>query len=284
MSPDGHILRRLNDRVQAWRVLIDETFETASSIIAYGRRDVDSVVLKLVKHRGDEWDAGVVLSAFGGRGMVRVHEFTGGAMLLERLRPGHSLADLSNHGRDVEATGALASVIGAMQPNAEVRRFPTVEEWGSAFARHAASAGGSLSPHLVSQAEQVYARLASTQTRRRLLHGDLQHFNVLFDKDRGWVGIDPKGVVGELEFEVGAALRNPCDRPDIFADPAVIGCRVARYTARLSLDADRVLGWAFAQAVLSAIWAIEDGITDPATHSSVQLALAVAPMLNGVLD
>jgi len=52
----------------------------------------------------------------------------------------------------------------------------------------------------------------------------------------------------------------------------------------LSLDADRVLGWAFAQAVLSAIWAIEDGITGPATHSSVQLAVAVAPMLNGVLD
>ena len=42
-----------------------------------------------------------------------------------------------------------------------------------------------------------------------LLHGDLQHYNVLLDKDRGWVAIDPKGVVGELEYEVGALLRNP---------------------------------------------------------------------------
>jgi len=224
MSPDDDIRRRLDDRVQAWRVIIDETFETASSIIGYGRREEDSVVLKVVKHQGDEWDAGEVLSAFGGRGMVRVHEFTGGAMLLEQLRPGHSLADLSNDGRDDEATGVLASVIGAMRANAAVRRFATVEEWGSAFERHLACAGGSLPPHIVSQAGRVYGRLASTQTRRRLLHGDLQHFNVLFDSDRGWVGIDPKGVVGELEFEVGAALRNPCDRPDIFADPAVIGC------------------------------------------------------------
>jgi streptomycin 6-kinase len=43
----------------------------------------------------------------------------------------------------------------------------------------------------------------------RLLHGDLQHYNVLLDRKRGWLAIDPKGVVAEGEFELGAALRNP---------------------------------------------------------------------------
>jgi streptomycin 6-kinase len=78
--------QRLEDRAREWRVAVDETFETATSLIAYGRRDDDPVVLKLVKVQGDEWHSGEVLKAFGGRGMVRVHDFAPGAMLLERRR------------------------------------------------------------------------------------------------------------------------------------------------------------------------------------------------------
>ena len=29
-----------------------------------------------------------------------------------------------------------------------------------------------------------------------LLHGDLHHWNILSDADRGWMAIDPKGVIG----------------------------------------------------------------------------------------
>ena len=32
--------------------------------------------------------------------------------------------------------------------------------------------------------------------------------NVRFDSGRGWLAIDPKGVFGELEYEVGAVVRN----------------------------------------------------------------------------
>jgi streptomycin 6-kinase len=58
----------------------------------------------------------------------------------------------------------------------------------------------------------------------------------------------------------GAALRNPSERPDLFADPAVIQRRVERFTRELGLNAARAQSWAFAQAVLAAIWGIEDGI------------------------
>ena len=68
----------------------------------------------------------------------------------------------------------------------------------------------------------MYVDLSGSQRSTRLLHGDLQHYNVLFDTDRGWLAIDPKGVVGELEHEIGAVLRNPDERPDLFLSSSVI--------------------------------------------------------------
>jgi streptomycin 6-kinase len=121
--------------------------------------------------------------------------------------------------------------------------------------------------------------LSGSQRSTRLLHGDLQHYNVLFDTDRGWLAIDPKGVVGELEYEIGAMLRNPDERPDLFLSPSVIERRVKQFTNRLNLNYERTIGWAFAQAVLSAIWGIEDGFSVDATNSSLRLAEAIRPML-----
>jgi len=125
----------------------------------------------------------------------------------------------------------------------------------------------------------MYVDLSGSQRSRRLHHGDLQHYNVLFDTDRGWLAIDPKGVVGELEYEIGAVLRNPDERPDMFLSPSVIERRVKQFTNRLNLNYERTFRWAFAQAVLSAIWGIEDGFSVDATNSSLRLAEAIRPML-----
>jgi len=85
-------------------------------------------------------------------------------------------------------------------------------------------------------------------------------------------GAGLRPVVGELEFELGAALRNPWDRPSLFTDPGVIRRRVRVLSDTLHLDEFRVRGWAFAQAVLSAVWTIEDeGRLD---DDSARLALA----------
>jgi len=96
---------------------------------------------------------------------------------------------------------------------------------------------------------------------------------------RGWLAIDPKGVAGETEHEVGAALRNPIERPDLFALSATVDTRLRHSARRLNLDFERALAWGYAQAVLSAIWGIEDGFTVDATDASLRLARAIRPML-----
>jgi streptomycin 6-kinase len=132
----------------------------------------------------------------------------------------------------------------------------------------------------VEQGWAVYEDLASSQRTTMLLHGDLQHYNVLFDRERGWTAIDPKGVVGELEHEVGALLRNPVEIPELFANRATVERRLKILTTHLPLDHTRALKWTFAQAVLSAIWTVEDERTLEPTNSALQLARVLRPMLD----
>jgi streptomycin 6-kinase len=273
--------RRVTVHAAAWGVNIERTLETTTSVIAFGRRDDEPVVLKVVRSPRDEWDAGEVLRAFDGRGMVRALAFAPGAMLLEQLQPGHSLIDLVTAGRDDEATDIIASVIRAMDSVAPLASCPTVAAWGLAFDRYLRGVVRPLPYGLVVRGHEMYQRLASSQTRIRLLHGDLQHSNVLFDAARGWVAIDPKGVIGEPEYEIGPMLRNPSSRRDLCATPAIIERRVHRLAATLGLDAQRILAWGFAQSALSAIWNVEDGLADTGVEDvSLLVAQAILPLLS----
>ena len=48
---------------------------------------------------------------------------------------------------------------------------------------------------------------------------------------------------------------------------------------KLKLNYDRALAWGFAQAVLSAIWSVEDGFAVDAGNPSLRLANAIWPIL-----
>jgi streptomycin 6-kinase len=245
----------LAERALAWNVTLDDVIRSGSSTVAFGRRDQLPVVLKVDAPGGDERFVGRVLEAFGGRGVARVLEHDDGAVLLERIVPGTPLANA--HVDDDEATKIIAEVIKRMSPEPAPGTTPTVEAWGSSFERDV-GATSAIPRALVEAARATYTKLCASQQSVRLLHGDLHHRNVLLDAERGWVAIDPKGVVGELAYEVGAALRNPCERPELFAAPMAIEARVKRFSRALRLDSRRILAWAFAQAVLAALWEWED--------------------------
>ena len=125
----------------------------------------------------------------------------------------------------------------------------------------------------------MYLELCATQRATQLLHGDLQHYNVLFDQTRGWLAIDPKGVVAEREFEVGPCLRNPHGLTDLYSDTEVVARRLTRLCRAAHLDFRRALRWGFALAVLSATWGLEDeGVVDPGCPALL-LARAIQPLI-----
>lgn len=261
-----------------WNVMIDETRETATSLLGFGVRDEKREVLKLTKV-SDEAHAGKVLRAFGESGAVRVYEAETGAVLLERLEPGEQLVSLVRHGKDEEATRIMALVIEKLAHHQPPEECPSVTDWGRGFERYVRSGDRQIPNGLLREGQDAYEHLVSSQSSTMLLHGDLQHYNVLFDRDRGWTAIDPKGVIGELEYEVGALLRNPIEQPELFTDRATIERRIEILTTRLPLDHTRVLKWSFAQAVLSAIWDVEDGYPVKPNHPALLLANTLREIL-----
>jgi len=266
---------RIAERVKAWGVRAERAVASASSALVFGTSAGRPVVLKVALGPGDEWRSGEIAAAFGGRGVVQVYEHVEGAALLERLTPATPLASLVVAGRDDEATEILAALLRRMSPDDPPPGCATVEAWGLAFERYLATGDARIPRELVLRAQRVYSELAAAQRNPALLHGDLQHYNVLRDEQRGWVAIDPKGVVGELEFEIGAALRNPRERPDLLASPEVIEQRLKRFHDALGIDVDRARAWAFAQGVLSAIWSSEDGKAVDANDPALKLATAI---------
>jgi streptomycin 6-kinase len=274
------LMQRVADRIRDWNVVVQDTQETQTSFVAFGTRGNQPVVLKVMRQQGDEWLSGEVLDAFDTRGVVRVYEFTEGAVLLERLNPGTSLAAIALDGRDEEATEIISEVIQRMSPTRESsERFATVEDWGEGFHRYLTSGDNQIPTHLVKEGQRLYSELCSTQQEIRLLHGDLQHYNILFDRKQGWTAIDPKGVVGEIEYEIGASLRNPYEKPELFASAKAVHRRLNHYERKLRIEYSRALEWGFAQAVLSAIWTVEDGLELDGRDPSLMLANAIRPML-----
>ena len=59
-----------------------------------------------------------------------------------------------------------------------------------------------------------------------LLHGDLHHENIMHGP-RGWLAIDPKGVLGDPGFDAANMFYNPLDRDDLLVIVA-LGARFDR--------------------------------------------------------
>lgn len=275
------LLERIQRQASEWGVVCEDPFETETSVIAFGMRGNEAMVLKVVRQPGDEWHSGEVLQALDGYGVARVYEHVPGALLIERLSPGFSLVNLTVTGRDEEATDILAGVIQQMQVSSASppKQCTTVQRWAKGFKNYLASGDVQIPNDLVLAGQRVYANVCASQQRPKLLHGDLQHYNVLFDSARGWLAIDPKGVIGEIEYEVGASLRNPVEQPELFLSRSTIERRLEQFTSRLNLNYKRALAWAFAQAVLSAIWSVEDGFSVDEMNPALQLAAVIRPML-----
>ena len=224
------------------------------------------------------------LRVYGGRGAVRLLECDEklGALLLERILPGTPLTQLAQDGTDDDATLIACDVMEALwRPVPEKHSFPKVEEWASGITKLREKFQGGTGPlpvKLVEIAEAYFAELLTTADAQVLLHGDLHHDNILEAGEGNWRAIDPKGLVGEPAYEVGAILRNLWqDRNSITHPVKLLDRRTDIFADRLGFDRARIRGWAISQAVLSAWWCVEDDC-DPGW------ALTMAELLTSTRD
>ena len=199
----------------------------------------------------------------GSASAVRLLDYDpdGGALLLERIMPGHHLTVLADHDQATRIAGN--SMLALRQPRPEESEFPTIKQWCQAFTRYqekTKESAGPLPGPLFNHAFDLVKELLRSKENHYLLHGDLHHTNLLSREDGTWAAIDPKGVIGEFAFEVGPYLFNPV--PDLIQYPDLKGFlqRRLRILAEITgLDKHRLANWSFCRAVLAGIWSVEEG-------------------------
>jgi len=252
------------DCERRWRIEVGPPFSGlwVNWVAPANCADGTSAVLKLSFPGDKEFRTEAeALRLFEGRGAARLLQLDldGGAMLLERCEPGVPLSTVED---DVEATSIAADVMKRLwRPVPDDHSFPLVSDWAQGLARLRRRFGGGTGPlpaPLVEEAEALFEELLASQAEPVLLHGDLHHFNILAARRRPWLAIDPKGVVGEPAYDVGALLHNPVGVLEAPRPGGVLERRVDVLTEELGLDRARVLGWGVSQAVLAAYWGLED--------------------------
>ncbi len=223
---------------------------------AYSALLAKEVVLKIVWAKTNEFEA---LRYFRGPACVQLLDYNveHNALLLEYIRPGTSLKQFFPD-RDDFAIEVTASIIKALHQNKEIPKshhFKTIDQWLNTLYTHTSIA---IPKNLLYKAQELGVQLLQKAQPRYVLHGDLHHENIL-QKDSHWVAIDPKGVIGPLEYELGRFIMNPM--PNLLNHPSVVTIiknRVNRFSQLFEIEKRRIKDWTFVQAVLSVCWAEQD--------------------------
>jgi streptomycin 6-kinase len=210
-----------------------------------------------------------------GQGAARVFAHDGDALLLERAVGPNSLSHFARNVRDDEATHILCEAIAKLHavkkpPPADLipldtwfaDLWPAAEKHGGILVRCAAVAH-----ELLTAPEDIV-----------VLHGDIHHDNVLDFGQKGWLAIDPKGLIGERGFDYANLFCNP-DYATA-TEPQRLLSRVAIVARDSGLEHKRLLKWLLAWTGLSAAWFIKDNLpADTGTPIKATIDFEVARLV-----
>lgn len=249
--------------------------ELSYNFVAFARRGDEEVVLKMGVPNRELKSEMAALRLFSGQGACQLIDYDEEKywMLLERLKPGVMLSALEN---DEQATHIAADLMHRIwRPAPEEAVFIRLADWFDGLTKlrpHFKGGTGPFDEKLVERVEGSVKDFFAENQRPVLMHGDFHHFNIL-SSERGWLIIDPKGVIGPAGYEVGPFLINPWG--DLLSGEnyrQLTKRRIDILHERLGFERDRIREWGLAHALLSAWWSIEE-------HTDATYALAFAEMI-----
>jgi streptomycin 6-kinase len=247
-----------------WSLELYEPFENLSyNLVIPGRMpDNTEIVLKVGVPCRELLTEAAALSLFDGAGAVRLldHNAPLGMLLMERVSPGWPLHNLQN---DAEATRIAAKLMLRLWRTPPAGQpFPSLKIWFRAFEQlrdRFDGGSGPFPPELIASAERAFAGLNALPSDNVILHGDLHHSNILYSARSGWEAIDPKGICGDRGYEIGSFMLNqlPSGATDVVVRE-ILRQRLSIFSTALQIGLERLAGWAFCHAVLSALWDFEE--------------------------
>ena len=128
------------------------------------------------------------------------------------------------------------------------------------------------------KALEIFAKLDASKKEEKLLHGDLHYDNILFDEKRGWLSIDPKGVIADPAYAAARLLNNRLPLKDAEAALRMTKKRVEILSCTLQESSERIMQWAYFDAVLCVCWSLEEG-----NEENAQNGFACAEIFDSLL-
>ena len=249
--------------LRRWRLRPDgDPVTTASSTLMPVLTEHGEPAMLKLAHTEEEVRGGEFLAALDGHGAAPVLRRDGAALLTERATGERDLVEMVRGGRDDEATRALCDAAGRIhEASARIliaEPAPRLVDLPTWF-RHLLSHADDLSP-LHRRGAAIAMELLGTPREAVALHGDLHHGNVLDFGERGWLAIDPKGLVGDRAFDYCNLLCNPSH--DLALQPGRLERQFAVTVDASGLEPAHLARWLVAWCALSSTWfALDD---DPA--------------------
>ncbi|RWQ42077.1 MAG: 3'-kinase [Mesorhizobium sp.] len=255
--------------------LIAETF--SSRIWKVFRADGSPAIVKALKPFDDVEDelrGEHFLAWRRGEGAVRLLGNDGHCMLLEYA--GETLLSqvLAEQG-DNAATAIAAEVMARLFSPSDYPAPPDLQPLRARFSslfNKAKTDRDAGKKSLYVEAAATAERLLADPVDVLPLHGDLHHDNIMHGP-RGWLAIDPKGVLGDPGFDAANMFYNPLDRDDLCRDPRRIAHMAEIFARTLGQTPLAILNHAIAYGCLSASWHHEDG---NAVEENRELSIATA--------
>lgn len=234
------------------------------NFVAFAKRDDEDVILKMGVPNPELTSEMTALKLFNGDGACQLleHDEERGFLLLERLKPGKMLVELEDDDERTIIAAEVMSKLWREVPNEN--KFIKLSNWFNGLKKIRPHFDGGLGPFPKVLLEKVESFLPElfADTDVKLMHGDFHHYNIL-SSERGWIVIDPKGVIGPAGYEIGPLMLNPWSSiSDGTSFKVQAERRVSILAERLGWEREKIIHWATAHAVLSAWWSIEDNMEE----------------------
>lgn len=223
----------------------------------------EHVVLKISYDEQSIINEKRALAKFGLHGSIKLIDYNGqyNALLLQQAIPGITLKSLYRDNPDyvmncyVETMQKLHHQHYHQQQLLEESNSTHMADWLKALDEPSLK---QIPTTLLNKAIELRNKMLASPKPLIFIHGDLHHDNILKHGNE-WLSIDPKGVIGEAEFEIAAfdflyisELAATSNVKSLFAK------RVESLAQKSGLDAQRIKGWVFVRLILMAAWFIED--------------------------
>lgn len=244
-----------------WQFTFENFFNNASFnvVAAVTLTNGSSAVLKCSIPSKEFTNEITALQHFNGTGAVTIlrSDHHAGIMLLEKLTPGTFLEESSSEMQNTLISVELMNKLHKTIQEQEIPLFPSLANWFQGFDRLYQYFQGETGPFpkkLIDQAQAISKELLASMGPLVLLHRDLHYANILLSDKHGWLSIDPKGVIGEREYEIPFPRISEAGNVNKIS----IKRRLDQFIEVSGFDRQRILGWAFSKAALAAWWSFED--------------------------